>query len=49
MDKEHYLYFLVSGKKRVILSEQDRAILPTLVAIQNAGFNSSCPHMELQS
>ena len=34
-------------KRRVVLSRQDSSILPTWVANHSAGFDSSCPLMEL--
>jgi len=35
------------GKQRVVLSGQDSAILSVRVANHSAGFDSSCPLMEL--
>ena len=46
MDKEHIFLWEKAGN---VERARYRAILPTLVAIHNIGFGSSCPHMELQS
>ena len=35
------------GTRRVVSSEQDREILPALVANHSAGFDASCPLTEL--
>ena len=35
------------GTRQVVLSGQDSSILPTWIANHSAGFDSSCPLMEL--